>query len=508
MLPVIIVLFVLFLAAFILNGLSVIDCYKGGYTEPRNTDPIRNKLFFNYSDYAEQIFELINKNNKLLQFTSDIPGRLKKHQEKFSLIRTSTHIGQLKLFLSELEFLTEVLSSPDEEKIVVYAGSAPGNKIYFLHTMFPNVRFILIDPNEHLILFPDGNHYESKMSNSIVYLDCKTKSNMYKVKNRQVNFYNGQTIKIKKEEIKVNFTEYYTKRKQELLDFIKTSNHRFYIVEDYFDNNKADLFAGLNAYFISDIRSNLNDMVDMLANLNKRQIKKPAIITSEEFPGDLDICWNNAMHLNWLRRLQPKKAMLKFRVPWFIQEPEEFQYYAELSPYAETFIEAKQNGVDFVADFLAKKHNFIENEKIYIQAFPGIVSTESRLICSDYDKIVSYDCADYDDGFYYYNWFYRQFAFIDHGFMNAKLGIDGCNDCALMIKIFRDYCKKYKLQDDPVSYVEKLLHVIRRRLTTDFHGMFTEPYKTSKQITNMQELFILTDLYENYKDQFAKFKDG
>ena len=64
MLPILIILFVLFAIAYFLCGEPAVKHYNGGYIEPKNTDIIRNKLFFNYNDHAEQIFKIINKNNE------------------------------------------------------------------------------------------------------------------------------------------------------------------------------------------------------------------------------------------------------------------------------------------------------------------------------------------------------------------------------------------------------------------------------------------------------------
>lgn len=66
------------------------------------------------------------------------------------------HWGQLKLILTEIEFLTLALKqykeSNDKRKIVmVYAGAAPGHHIYYLQTLFPSVYFELYDPNDFVI---------------------------------------------------------------------------------------------------------------------------------------------------------------------------------------------------------------------------------------------------------------------------------------------------------------------------------------------------------------------
>lgn len=59
--------------------------------------------------------------------------------------KTVLHWGQRKLFLSEVEFLTNV-TEKDKEYVFVYAGAAPGTHTNFLSNMFPNIKFILIDP--------------------------------------------------------------------------------------------------------------------------------------------------------------------------------------------------------------------------------------------------------------------------------------------------------------------------------------------------------------------------
>lgn len=54
------------------------------------------------------------------------------------------HWGQLKLLASEIEFLTPHAHTTG--LTVVYAGAAPGHHIPCLASMFPKMRFLLIDP--------------------------------------------------------------------------------------------------------------------------------------------------------------------------------------------------------------------------------------------------------------------------------------------------------------------------------------------------------------------------
>jgi hypothetical protein len=58
------------------------------------------------------------------------------------------HRGQLKLLLSEMAFLQPYRGTPHT---VVYAGAAPGLHVPILARMFPEMRFLLIDPHPSAI---------------------------------------------------------------------------------------------------------------------------------------------------------------------------------------------------------------------------------------------------------------------------------------------------------------------------------------------------------------------
>ena len=68
----------------------------------------------------------------------------KRYYERKNELRTTNHWGQRKLLLSEIEFLTEY---GEKSNTVVYAGAAPGSKNEYLASLFPDHKFIFIDPN-------------------------------------------------------------------------------------------------------------------------------------------------------------------------------------------------------------------------------------------------------------------------------------------------------------------------------------------------------------------------
>jgi len=77
--------------------------------------------------------------------------------------KRALHWGQLKLMLTEIEFLTLALQQynldyadqPDTHQrpqfVMVYAGAAPGHHTQYLSELFPQVHFELYDPNEFAI---------------------------------------------------------------------------------------------------------------------------------------------------------------------------------------------------------------------------------------------------------------------------------------------------------------------------------------------------------------------
>ncbi len=83
-----------------------------------------------------------------------------EYKRRTNTFKRVLHWGQLKLFLSEVEFLTKVLSDekrdPSKKVIMVYAGAAPGHHIVYLHSLFPEIEFQLYDPNDFVIKTKDN----------------------------------------------------------------------------------------------------------------------------------------------------------------------------------------------------------------------------------------------------------------------------------------------------------------------------------------------------------------
>jgi cap2 methyltransferase len=101
--------------------------------------------------------EEFNNKNRLLDLSSN-KSTIKKLNPKE--INTTEHWRQRKLLLSEIEFLTN--SIKDENYLIIYAGAAPGTHLNYLSSLFPQVKFILIDRNEFVTNQTDNIKIESK----------------------------------------------------------------------------------------------------------------------------------------------------------------------------------------------------------------------------------------------------------------------------------------------------------------------------------------------------------
>lgn len=94
----------------------------------------------------------INK-SKLIEIIDDKFPQVQYRSRK-QRPTTNLHHGQLKLFLSTLQF---ILYYGDKINDIVYAGSSPGTNIYIFLKMFPKKNWYLIDPRDH-----NKKLYESK----------------------------------------------------------------------------------------------------------------------------------------------------------------------------------------------------------------------------------------------------------------------------------------------------------------------------------------------------------
>jgi hypothetical protein len=323
----------------------------------------------------------------------EIPGKLKYKPNKEQ--RTSLHVGQRKLFMNELQFMCRFRPS-----IVVYAGAAPSMHIWRLHELFPETKFLLVDPNEFCIVKRLGvTHYDDP--EGVEYLE---------VGHDKRDYYNGKQL--------VNYrgkmVDKETVRGDPFIgDIVLT--HPITIIENIFTMDLAHRVKKLGRVsFWSDIRTNMYD-------------DKP--------PSELDLYWNSAQQLAWVNIIKPESTMLKFRCPYLaiIQKDIELNEH-----HREYFDYCKGLGVDFLEDYKTGRFRYIDGD-VYLQPWAPGSSTEGRLVFTDV-KIVDWDSIEYEERFYYYNNVTRLGKYYGHE-VDPTHYIDRCGDCALEAKIWSEYTK-------------------------------------------------------------------
>ncbi len=163
------------------------EIYKNKFVKIQHVENTKNLIKVNSSNSknsniqdkvdleTEKILTEEPVDNIDLKITLDMIEKTKYNNTQFShVIRDSdkemqyyrrnnefkyvTHWGQLKLLLSEIQFLTIALQKITNSKkfVFVYAGAATGEHIPYLRNLFPTIDFLLYDPAKFNIKESEG----------------------------------------------------------------------------------------------------------------------------------------------------------------------------------------------------------------------------------------------------------------------------------------------------------------------------------------------------------------
>ncbi len=337
-----------------------------------------------------------------------------------SLLRTTTHNGQLKLLLTEIEFLTDSLPSLDSPAIVVYAGSAPSHKYPFLRSMFPKVRFILVDPHGHFFMDAGKTQYDSPRDYLyIVAASAADTQHDTRPENRMNLLGEGLVSRTSSKQGSIP---------DDLAQQIENAPQRTIIIEDYMTDRLAELLGGLGTQspllFMSDIRSKLDE--------------------AAVAPSDLDIIWNSALMYSWVAKMKPARYMLKFRLPFGRSDEAKAALLADYAAYPHTHEVLAHSPIPFLKDFAEERFVYLKADHIWLQAFPGCTSAETRLVGHSLET-AEYDRQDYEDRLFWYNRVQRSFGHHDNcrDIIDPAVPLDYCGDCSLARHIMGVYCAKY-----------------------------------------------------------------
>jgi len=436
-------------------------------------------------------------------------------------LRSVIHVGQRKLFISELQAMNAMFSDYREAGIIIYAGSAPSMKLWYMMQLYPNAKFLLVDPNEFFIydgqydlphyvrqdpsylrdggkwgVYRDRNEREYNQY-EYVYLSA-SKVDMYEgkyYKEKNIVWYNPETGKLEKKykpcvkgaigkserrlDINENEAPMITERaNQRSIDYVFEStansmdnrydhirggnnnpNHRVFFVEEYFTNSIAEYVANASKRY-PNIKTAF--WSDIRTNVD-----------GNREPGDLDIVLNSAWMYSWVKIMEPTVSMLKFRVPYFNDRDIQLDF----DRFKDSFDSAAELGCDFrIPTWKEGKFTFFKGT-INLQAWMGSISTETRLIVTKEsvinNELVQYDLKEYEDKFMFYERIERLALLHENPNADPEIGFDNCNDCAIENVVWTEYKAKNPQFDikEGIKKMDKLLHVpIKMRRGIFTHG--------------------------------------
>ncbi len=323
---------------------------------------------------------------------NDIPDILT--YDNGHVVTANLHRGQRKLFLGELECLIRVYKTIEDPSnlLVVYAGAAPSHKTHYLALLFPDVKFLLVDPGEiNMFMYANGVSHRKKPYDGIIHLKTKPGSQ-----------YNGRSATT-----------------SNIAKFIERSEDQIFIYEDLFTDAMCDNLAKtrMKIVFMSDIRTREGD--DEVSNS--------------------DLIWNLSQQHGWICRMGKAVviSMLKFRCPFL--DPENTNR-TKFEPYMEeSFEQSKRFGIDFVKDYADGVFRYFDGD-VQLQCFAGVKSTETRLITNG-QETREYDQIEFESKLYYFNCVMRSMVKHPHQYAgHPELpGCDMCNDCAKEMYLWEKY---------------------------------------------------------------------
>lgn len=496
------------------------------------------KQFFNF--YVKE-----NSNN-LHSNVSSLP-EISYHPD-LNIINFNCHLGQRKLLLTEIEFYSK-FSNHLDNTLVIYAGSASSEHHPIISKLFPKLKFILIDPNFHSL----GSDIISNTDYEYIYqnLDVIDPSNASLFKkhlsstsprHKLLNISSNSLLNVKflfdktnnlypvLHDISIQKTNpslykniisfqksFYTNHSMDLIQTIMDHDKSIFIIQDYFSQNLAakikssiDQFnssqSPLNMIFLTDIRTSLFD-----GNLS--------------FPSDIDILWNSALQIIFLKILQPDWSMLKFRTPFFYNvDSKKIQNFINnfsdypnnkntISPlhssFYQDFLFVKNSyNLDLLSNFNNHRFFYFNSSNIYLQPWAPISSSESRLFVSlsnINDNFVLYDHHIWENKFMYFTLLrnYKIHSLFDNFIINQSTShYNRCYDCSRELFILGQY---FLLKYDKLSHLsdDLLLSKIKQYVNhSDHFQEITDIYSDITQIT----FFDLSA--HNYKCKFHHLFDS
>lgn len=172
-------------------GEGIVQLYKSTIRKslyPNFLEKIRNKLPERvFLEYREKFLDIMQDQeyHDPVEVYEDINNTL-EYVSGANLPSNVYHIGQRKLFLSEVQFFNEI--NKKDEIVVVYVGAAPSQHTSYLSSLFPNIKFLLID---NARFFVSGKSRTLTAKGKSGYQEYKSICEQFVKNNDRIQIYNN-----------------------------------------------------------------------------------------------------------------------------------------------------------------------------------------------------------------------------------------------------------------------------------------------------------------------------
>lgn len=331
-------------------------------------------------EYLRLLYEAFTEEFPLYETVADIPRAL-PYEAGCKYVVNPIHHGQNKLMLSEIQFFTKMAI---DEGFIIYVGSAPGDHIPLLASLYPKFRFVLIDPG---------------------HLDSTIKTKFSRVMDKLIVIRGG------------DYSEQIICGKKQIS-----------IIPDFCSDDMMDNL------------SKLPNVVGMISDIRTSRLCGTDVQTTG--PEELDVIGNQMMQANWFKILRVAQEnrgdrgagiLFKFRIPFVNVETTNAEMFMKYLNDAC----ARSNelfGINWVERY--NSNNFDEFPYIkatfFLQAFAPNKSAEIRGYVAPGEplEIKNYNIrVDFEEKLNYHLSIGRQFAFLKN--RNSY-------DLALAMKILKD----------------------------------------------------------------------
>ena len=199
------------------------------------------------------------------------------------------------------------------------------------------------------------------------------------------------------------------------------------------------------------VKENIGDRKLLLISDIRTASEEDGYVYDDHLLNDL------SLQYHWINIMEPDMSMLKFRFPFYQEHREEI---VRENITNNEFIKMALPEIDFVDEYYKGGMVYFGGE-IWIQAFPGRRSSETRLVTDG--KTLQYwgTTERYSGLMYTYNMLVRPRLHVNK-YADRNVGFDHCGDCSIEAYLWENYLKDRYEGNDLIGEVRRHFNMLTR----------------------------------------------